>query len=175
MSKVKILQYGSPVLEEKAKEVTDPTSVEIQELIKKMFDALEDHKRSGAGIAAPQIGIGKRIAIIRRMDLEEKNKNQKRKWEIIINPVIKSKSKETSTEWEGCLSINSGKLFGEVTRPKIVEIEYIDEKGTKKSLKADGYFSHVIQHEMDHLDGILFLKYIKDPSDLYTQEELRNK
>ena len=83
-----------------------------------------------------------------------------------------TKSKLKSIHWEGCLSVNDGDLFGKVQRSKEIEVEYIDIMGKVKKIGASDFFSHVVQHEVDHLKGILFLKYIKDPTDLYTSDEL---
>ena len=141
-----------------------------------MFEAIKNHGSGAAGLSAPQIGVLQRIAICKRVDLETKEKKNKiddeKLWVVMINPEITNQSKELSTRWEGCLSINYGDLFGKVTRPKSVEVEYFDLKGSRKKLKAEGYFSHIVQHEMDHLNGVLFLKYISNPEELYTGEEL---
>jgi peptide deformylase len=176
----KIVQLGNPVLENKT-EVISPDQIissSTKEIIQDMLLVLEDHKATGAGLSANQIGYKKKIAICRRIDIEdrrkkdEKSKDEEPIWEIMINPELTFISKETSTEWEGCLSVNRGDLFGRVERPAAVTVEYVDENGEKKKLEASGYFSHVVQHELDHLNGILFLKYIKDPTELYTSDEL---
>jgi peptide deformylase len=172
MSKVKIVQYGNPILEEKSLEVGDPKSKETHELVDRMYNAVKSYGDGAAGLSAPQIGILQRVAICRRMDLE--NKESGNIWEVMINPVIKKQSKELSTKWEGCLSINFGDLFGEVSRPREVEVEYYNLKGEKQSLNAKDYLAHIIQHEIDHLNGILFLKYVSDPSELKTSDELEN-
>lgn len=170
MSKVKIVQYGNPVLEEKSIEVSDPKSKETKDLVDSMKRVVAAYGDGAAGLSAPQIGVLKRVAICRRMDLEDKKTGQI--WEVMINPVIKKQSKEMSTKWEGCLSINYGDLFGEVSRPREVEIEFYNLEGEKKTLTAKDYFAHIVQHEIDHLNGVLFLKYIPDPSELRTAEEL---
>lgn len=176
----KILQYGSPILEQKTKKVEDPTDPLILKLIDEMLEVLESVQDHSAGLSAPQIGENLQVAICRRVDLEEerdkKEKGEKKEpiWEVMINPEITSKSKEVSARWEGCLSVNEGDLFAEVERPKTVTVEYTTIEGEKEKLTADDYFSHVVQHEIDHLNGVLFLKYIKDPEELYTAEELES-
>jgi peptide deformylase len=171
----KIIQYGNPKLETRSVEVPDITDPKVSKLIDEMLEVLEKEKDHSAGLSAPQVGENLRIAICRRLDIEESLENKNKKsaiWEVMINPVITKKSSQKSVRWEGCLSINYGDLFGEVERAKEVEVEYTDLEGKKKKLTARDYFAHVVQHEMDHLDGILFLRYIKDPSLLYTNEEL---
>ena len=129
------------------------------------------------GLAAPQIGENKQITIIRRVDLEETASDtidEDSLWKVIINPEIVLTSKEQATHWEGCLSIKKGELFGPVTRPYKVKINFLNRKGRKESLEAKGFFSHVLQHEIDHLHGILFLKYVEDPEKLWTGRELDN-
>lgn len=171
MSRQKILQFGNPILQHLSLEVSDINSSEVKEVVDKLFTALSDSGDLAAGISAPQIGILKRIAICRRMDIE---KEGEKIWEIMINPKIIKESPEKSTNWEGCLSINYGNLFGKVTRPKKVEVEYFNLDGKKKQLSAKDYFAHIVQHEIDHLNGVLFLKYVPNPEDLYTGEELDN-
>lgn len=176
MAKIKIVQYGNPVLEKKSEIVTDPTTQEIKDLVNRMLEAVKTYGDGAAGLSAPQIGVLKQVAICRRFDLEERAKTKKGKeWEVMINPVIIQQSNEYSTNWEGCLSINFGDLFGKVTRPKEIEVEYLDLEGERKKIKANDYFAHVIQHEIDHLNGVLFIKYISDPAELYTSEELEDR
>lgn len=170
--KKKILQYGNPILEQRSEEIKEFDTPELKNLVTDMLDTLNARGNTAAGLSAPQIGILKRVAICRRMDLEEEDVNKDPVWEVMINPVIKVTSKETTTMWEGCLSINQGDLFGKVTRPKDIKVEYYDITGKMKSLNATGYFSHVIQHEIDHLDGKLFISYVPNPSELYTSEEM---
>lgn len=175
MAKTKIVQYGNPVLEQVSEKIEDPKSQETKDLVNNMFKALREHGDGAAGLSAPQIGVLKRATICRRMDLEPQGKKMKDSdmiWEIMINPEIINTSKELSTRWEGCLSINYGDLFGKVTRPKYIEVEYYDLEGNKKTLKASDYFAHIVQHEIDHLNGVLFLKYVPDPTELYTGDEL---
>ncbi len=171
----KILQYGSPILETPSKPVKNINAPEVQNIINEMLKILKVEADRSAGLSAPQIGELLNIAICRRTDLENDDLNTKPsliEWEVMINPKILSKSKEKSINWEGCLSVNDGDLFGRVERPQEIEVEYIDIAGKPKKLGACGFFSHVVQHEVDHLKGILFLKYIPDPTELYTSDEL---
>lgn len=181
---LKILQYGSPILEKPTEKVKDVKDPKVLKLIEDMLQVLEKEADHSAGLSAPQVGKALQIAICRRMDQEEELAQRYEKeglkkivkpiWEVMINPKIMFKSQEQSTKWEGCLSVNEGELFGQVTRPKVVKVKYTNLDGADTELIADGYFSHVVQHELDHLNGILFLTYIKDPTQLYTSEEIED-
>ncbi len=181
---LKILQYGSPILEKPTNKVENVKDPKILKLIDEMLKVLEKEEDHSAGLSAPQVGQSLKIAICRRLDLEDelqdKNKQQnivkktEAIWEVMINPQITYKSNDKSTKWEGCLSVNQGELFGEVTRPRIVKVKYTTIEGKEVEIIADGYFSHVVQHELDHLDGVLFLKYINDPTKLYTPDEIED-
>ena len=168
--KRKIVQLGHPALVKKTNHVTNPKDPEIQKLIKDMIETVKSTDGTGAGLAANQIGELYRISVILRMDILDDQV-----WEVLINPKITYASKSKSTYWEGCLSIKEGQVFGQVTRPRKVEIEYLDKNGNRKTLKASNYFAHLVQHEIDHLDGILFTKYISDPSDLKTADEVEEE
>ena len=119
-----------------------------------MDDMLETmYSANGIGLAAIQIGIPKRIIV---MDLS-KNENKKEP-RYFVNPKIKNKDTLKSTYEEGCLSVPN--QFAEIDRPKKCEVEYLDYNGEKKILKAEGLLATCIQHEMDHLEGILFIDYL---------------
>ena len=122
-----------------------------QELMNDMLDTM--YAANGIGLAAIQIGVPKRIIV---MDLsKDENKKEPR---YFVNPVIKNKDKLRSTYEEGCLSVPN--QFAEIDRPKNCEVEYLDYNGEKKLLKAEGLLATCIQHEMDHLEGILFIDYL---------------
>ena len=119
-----------------------------------MDDMLETmYAAQGIGLAAIQIGFPKRIIV---MDLDKDQANKKPMY--FVNPVILNKAKEQSTYEEGCLSVPD--QFAEINRPNTCEVEYLDYNGNKKLLKADGLLATCIQHEIDHLEGILFIDYL---------------
>ena len=119
-----------------------------------MDDMLETmYEAKGIGLAAIQIGVPKRIIV---MDIGNKEKEKEPMY--FVNPVIKNKNSEHSTYEEGCLSVPN--QFAEVERPSTCEVEYLDYNGNKKILKASGLLATCIQHEMDHLEGILFIDYL---------------
>lgn len=170
-----IIQIGDPILYEKSKRV-DPKDIfsrENRELIQDMLDTLNSDPDSSAGLSAVQIGIPKQIYIIRRVDMEE-DSDTNPIWNVVINPRIIHASQDESYMWEGCLSVGTdeNRLFAPVPRAERVEIEFLDEKGETKTLKADEYLAHIIQHEQDHLNGILFLKYIISPENIWTGKRL---
>jgi len=118
--------------------------------MKDMLDTM--YAANGIGLAAIQVGIPKRIIVI---DL---NKNEKKTPMFFVNPVIKERNRINSVYEEGCLSVPN--QFAEIERPNKCEVEYLDFYGEKKILKADGLLATCIQHEMDHLEGILFIDYL---------------
>ena len=122
-----------------------------QNLMDDMLDTM--YAADGIGLAAIQIGVPKRIIV---MDISW-NKGEKKPM-YFVNPVIKNKDNNKSTYEEGCLSVPN--QFAEIERPKNCDVEYLNYNGEKKLLKAEGLLATCIQHEMDHLEGILFIDYL---------------
>ena len=136
------------------RQISKPVKNVGKEEQKLMDDMLETmYFSNGIGLAAIQIGVPKRIIV---MDIsKEENKKEPR---YFVNPVIKYKDNLKSTYEEGCLSVPN--QFAEIDRPKKCDIEYLDYNGKKNLLKAEGLLATCIQHEMDHLEGILFIDYL---------------
>ena len=136
-----VVQVGDDVLRQKCFPVE-----EFDEKLWKLLDDMKEtvKKEDGAGLAAPQVGVLRRLAVV---DVEEG-------YFEFINPVIVSQKGEQSG-WEGCLSVR-GKN-GVVSRPMKVKISYYDRNGEKKLLQAKGFFARAICHELDHLDGVLYI------------------
>lgn len=119
-----------------------------------MDDMLETmYAANGIGLAAIQVGIAKRIIV---MDIS-KDENKKEPM-YFVNPVIKNKNPVKSTYEEGCLSVPN--QFAEIDRPSKCDIEFLDYNGNKQTISAEGLFATCIQHEMDHLEGILFIDHL---------------
>jgi len=136
------------------RQISKPVEKVGEEEKKLMDDMLETmYAANGIGLAAIQIGIPKRIIV---MDIS-KDENKKEPL-YFVNPVIKNKDELKSTYEEGCLSVPN--QFAEIDRPKNCEVEYLNYDGEKKFLKAEGLLATCIQHEMDHLEGILFIDYL---------------
>lgn len=138
--------YGDPVLRKKAEPVSAPPS-ETRELVEAMFECL--YREAGVGLAAPQVGLSQRIFVIDAAD--EGSERVKRAF---VNPVIVERS-GTMVGEEGCLSIPG--IRADVKRAARIAVEATDENGTPFRLEAEGLVSRAIQHETDHLDGVLFV------------------
>ncbi|MFL2887618.1 MAG: peptide deformylase [Pelagibacterales bacterium MED-G40] len=150
MTTRKILIEPDPILRKKSsplQKVDDQT----RKLMKDMLETM--YKAPGIGLAATQIGILKRIIVI------DISKNEEKKTPLfLVNPEIIFRSKNTSVYEEGCLSLPG--QFAEIERPAECHLKYINFDGKTKELKADGLLSTCIQHEVDHLNGILFIDYL---------------
>ena len=145
-----ILTEPNKILRQVSKSVKK-VGKEEQQLMDDMLETM--YSANGIGLAAIQIGVPKRIIV---MDIsKDKDKKEPR---YFINPVIKNKDPLKSTYEEGCLSVPN--QFAEIDRPKNCDVEYLDYNGEKKLLKAEGLLATCIQHEMDHLEGILFIDYL---------------
>ncbi|MBZ4687183.1 MAG: peptide deformylase [Clostridia bacterium] len=146
MAVYQIVKIGDPVLREKAVHVKKINS-NIEKLLDNMADTMYD--APGVGLAAPQIGVSKRVIVV---DVGEGLIE-------LINPEIVSASKKTAKEVEGCLSIPG--VEEEVTRPLKVVVEGLNRNGEKITIKAKGLLARALQHEIDHLDGILFIDRVE--------------
>ena len=142
---------GDPILEKTCKEVKEMTP-RIRELIEDMFETMYDDE--GIGLAAPQIGIEKRIVVI---DIPEEDGKQGKNKLVLINPKITAKEGEVASE-EGCLSVPEYRA--EVKRFEKITLECQDLNGQKQVYEADGLLAICMQHELDHLDGKLFIDYL---------------
>ncbi|MFH0969590.1 MAG: peptide deformylase [Patescibacteria group bacterium] len=144
---MKILTYPNKILEKKAKKIKKALDPEIQALAKNMMAILKE--ADGAGLAAPQVGKLLRLCVIQNDG------------EIfaLINPKITSYSREKEIGEEGCLSFPGKFLL--IKRSKKVKVRFLNEKGVETKLKTDGLLARIIQHEIDHLDGILFIERAK--------------
>ena len=145
-----ILTEPNPILRQISKTVEKVGKFE-QQLMDDMLETM--YSANGIGLAAIQIGIPKRIIV---MDIS-KDENQKDPM-FFVNPKIRNKDSSISTYEEGCLSVPN--QFAEIDRPKKCVVEYLDYNGEKKTLHAEGLLATCIQHEMDHLEGILFIDYL---------------
>jgi peptide deformylase len=145
-----ILQLPEPVL----RRVSTPVAKiddEIKRLIKDMFETMYD--APGIGLAAVQIGVPKRVVTIDATRGEEEKNPM-----VFINPEIVSSSDEKDVKEEGCLSI--AEYYEEVERPSAVTVRYIDEKGKTQEIEAEGLLARALQHEIDHLNGVLFIDHL---------------
>lgn len=157
MSILKVARMGHPVLRQVARKV-DPADIKtpaFQKLVDDMIETMREYE--GIGLAAPQVHEGVRLAII---GIEE-GRGDERTIRVlpVINPEITPVGKTTAEDWEGCLSLP--KLRGKVTRPDRVQVRALDRRGNKIEFDLNGYPARVAQHEIDHLDGVLFIDRMK--------------
>lgn len=162
-----------PILQKIAEPVesTTITAPDVQNIVKKMlFIACGEQKdrRSAVlvGLAAPQVGISKRIILV---DVKADGKGRVGILRVFINPKIVSKSKEKHEWYEGCYSTD--RVCGIVSRARTIELKAYDEYGKQISESFDGYSARIFQHEIDHLDGREFVSHITDPENLHWVEE----
>ncbi|WP_455208424.1 peptide deformylase [Kaarinaea lacus] len=172
MAARKVLRMGHPLLQERSAEVTQFNTNELDSLIQDLFDTMR--VEDGAGIAAPQIGVLKQVVIF---GVEDDNPRYPGRGmvptTILINPVITPIGIDQEDGWEGCLSVPG--MRGLVPRYKRIHYRGFDEKGRLIERDADGFHARVVQHECDHLDGILYPQRIQDMSQFGFREELLDK
>jgi len=166
MKKIEILTDPNPILRKKAKEIAciDGKTTEV---IEKMTQALESSEIEGLAIAAPQVGESVRIILVRVKEQKDEEGNVTQEaipLTAYINPVITKYSKEKTVLEEGCLSLPY--LYGPVERPKKIRFEAVGIDGRKIKQNAAGILAKIVQHEVDHLDGILFIDKVTDKSKL---------
>jgi peptide deformylase len=150
MTVKKILTEPNKLLRQISKSI-EIVGKEEQKLMDDMLETM--YAANGIGLAAIQVGVPKRIIV---MDLAKDGEKKQPKF--FVNPVVKNKDFLKATYEEGCLSVPN--QFAEIDRPKKCDVEYLDYNGKKKILKAEGLLATCIQHEMDHLEGILFIDYL---------------
>jgi peptide deformylase len=161
-----ILQIGDEHLTRASEPVTDFASPKLKQLIADMIETCEADREHTAGLAAPQVGHNIRLTVVGRVQKDPETGERKTIWKALINPKItKVYGDKDSLLWEACLSIGTGakQLWGPVWRPDKVKVEYQDETGAKQTITGEGFFSHLLQHELDHLDGILFISRVENP------------
>jgi len=160
---------GNPVLRSAMKtlERDEMMTDGFSQILTDLKDSMKHY--GGIGIAAPQIGVALKVAII---DLPEENRYGQKvnlPLTVFINPIITYLTDEKQGFWEGCLSLPG--LRGYVERPSKVQVNYLDEKGNQKEILADGFLATVLQHELDHLEGVLYIDRITDRKLISYQEE----
>jgi peptide deformylase len=149
-----IVTLPEPVLRRKARPVSD-FGKELQTLIDDMVDTMRD--APGVGLAAPQVGIGERLIVIEYAEPPEEDEEQeevKPKLYVMANPEIVKTSEETVLGVEGCLSIPG--LVGEVERFEMVQVKGLNRRGQPMKVKAEGWLARIFQHEIDHINGVVF-------------------
>ncbi|HEY9531682.1 MAG TPA: peptide deformylase [Burkholderiales bacterium] len=169
MAVLRIAKMGNPVLLKKAAPVADPRSPEIRRLAEDMQETLEDIGASG--LAAPQVFVSRRVVVYRIIAsrIPEGSGLEPRAWTVMVNPVITPKTEHKTPVWERCLSIPG--LHGKVPRFLSINISYQDLDGKTVSHDAHSSWAALLQHECDHLDGIVYPMRMTDLSLLAYNEE----
>ncbi len=164
-----ICRMGNPILRKKSLEVpkTFLKTDEFNRIHQDLHDSMKHY--GGIGIAAPQIGIEWQIALIELIGFNRYGEEVNLPLTTFINPRIEYLTQDMQGFWEGCLSVPG--LRGFVERPKKIRVSYMNEKGEDKQIIAEGFLATVLQHELDHLDGVLYVDKVKDPKLLSYQEE----
>ena len=154
MAILRVARMGNPVLRRTADRVSaeELATEEIQGLIDDMLDTVGDY--GGAGLAAPQVHISKQVAVI-CPPAEEDGSEAGVPAIVLVNPVIEPLGEEMETGWEGCLSVPE--IRGQVRRPRAVQVTAMDRRGEPIRFRAEGRAATIVQHEVDHLAGVLYL------------------
>lgn len=164
MALLQIAKMGHPVLRQRAAEVTraEIDSSDFQRLIDDMIETMRD--ADGAGIAAPQVFVSKRVVVVEVRHNPRYPDAEAIPLTVLINPVIEPLADEEEEGWEGCLSVDN--LRGMVPRPIKVRARYLDREGRSHDIVAENFFARALQHECDHLDGVLFVDRVEDTGTL---------
>jgi len=164
-------EFGNPILRTEMKRLTkeEITSADTQELIQDMYYTL-DHKKYGVGIAAPQLGRSLAISVIDTKPTPTRPNLERQKLTIINPEIIKVYGLRVE-QWEGCIS--GSELYAKVPRHTKVRLKWQDEKAGIHEEDFDGFMAHVIQHEVDHLNGVLFVDNVRDTKSYMTFREYK--
>ena len=168
MTLLKIARLGHPVLLTPALPVEDPQSAAIQTLIDDMIETMRDAE--GIGLAAPQVHVGRRVIVA--MEIADRSEKAQARVRVLINPELTPLDDQMEHGFEGCLSIPA--LRGVVPRHRRVAYRGLDRHGREISGEAEGLFARVLQHEVDHLDGVIFPMRMSDLRHLAFDSELRH-
>ena len=176
MSILKIARMGHPVLARKADPVPDPTAPEIRRLVADMLETMIDS--DGAGLAAPQVYVPLRVVVFQASGERSDALSQSESYDhtapltVLINPEIEILGLEREGGWEGCLSVPE--LRGFVERPMHIRYSGVDHEGHAIERTASGFHARVVQHECDHLEGILYPQRMSDLKQLIFESEARH-
>ena len=184
MAILKIARMGHPVLKRVAQPIDDPGAPEVRRLVNDMLDTLED--AGGTGLAAPQVHVPRRVVLFYVSTERAQRENGREDGEdgedapdeaeevpltVLVNPTIEPLTEEMVVSWEACLSLPD--LAGRVPRYKAVRYRGFDLRGEEIVREARGFHARVVQHECDHLDGVLYPQRMTDLSTLTFASELR--
>lgn len=170
MIKREVVQIGNSIIRRKSKKVKDISSKKIKRITKDLIDSMRFHGL--VGMAAPQIGLSLRIFVTEIRKTKTRKKQEKADSpRVYINPSIIFYSKKHVVGYEGCGSVTSGQLFGPVRRPEKITVKAQDARGKVFIIKAKDLLARVIQHELDHLNGFVFIDKVADTKKLLSRDE----
>ena len=171
MSIRKIIKMGNPLLREVAQDfsIEEIKSLETKSLLEDMWDSMAS--AGGIGLAAPQIGISRQLAVIKLTEVSDRYPDMEDSEAFVVfNPKITVLDENEQGFWEGCLSIPG--LRGYVERPRKIRVDFLDENAEPKSIEVENFLATVFQHELDHLAGKLYVDQMKDITTLMYEEEM---
>ena len=166
-----VLRIGHPVLLQQAQSVAEFNTPELDALVQDMFDSME--ATEGVGLAATQIGVLTRVVVFGFEHNERYPDQQQIPVTVLVNPVIQFLGDEVESDWEGCLSVPG--MRGWVPRQQRIIYSGFDQKGNPITREVDGFHARLVQHECDHLDGILYPQRIEDMTKFGYEDELLEK
>lgn len=166
MKRLKIVQFGNPILRQVARRVhpDEIASPQVQDLITNMREYLNANKKYGIGLAAPQVGHDLALSVIEIKPTPYRPQAERASL-VIINPEIVETYGRRTSMWEGCISFGTSRVnfpYAQTVRYKKLRLKYFDEHGELHAKDFEGLLAHVIQHEVDHLNGVLFVDRVKD-------------
>lgn len=167
MTQSEIAQLGNPILRQKARLVEDFNDPILSALIDSLLETVAS--ANGVGIAAPQISQSYRLFVVASRPSIRYPHAPTMQPTVMINPQIIAHSEEKVKDWEGCLSIPG--LRGLVPRYQTIEVEYYDREGQRQRQILTDFVARIFQHELDHLDGLVFLDRLSSNQDLFTEQE----
>ena len=171
MAILKIARMGHPVLGRPADRVVDATAPEIARLVRDMIETMAD--ADGLGLAAPQVHVPRRVVIFYLPGQRSGEEEESLTLSVLINPEVEALGEELELGWEGCLSVPG--LTGLVPRFARIRYRGLDHEGAPIEREASGLHARVVQHECDHLDGILYPQRMTDLSTLIFDSEIRHR
>jgi len=163
---LKLRYYGDPILRRRAMDVRT-FDQSLAEVAAQLLEAME--REDGVGLAAPQVGLDLRLLVALAM---REPGDEEAQPVIMVNPEILERSHDTWVYEEGCLSIPG--IRGDVTRPLTIKVRYQDVHGKEHTVETEGMFARILQHEIDHLDGKLFIDYLSTADKALIRPKLRN-
>jgi peptide deformylase len=173
MKQKALIQIGHPVLRKRAKVIQRTDGAAVRALIKRLVTVMR--RADLVGISAPQIGVSKRIFVSEIRKTKARPHEQSAPVKVYINPRIIGASKQRKGMYEGCGSVLEGALFAQVPRHTSITLKYHTEQGIELTESLEGLEAHIVQHEIDHLDGILFLDRVVDMKTCISRELYKAK